>query len=245
VKKESEVGSGQGGDDGPPLTPELLQIQAEAVAALRGIRRYDYTLGVLFGAVKREGLAEKAKFKNPEDFWLRHVPTDVVGLPAVKIWAGLASVWSSDVCNLYKMDCLDLLRRTEQRLGRPLPADPGDKSITFTDDRGALVTKAFRDCSEQEMKLYAHGAREPETLPDNEQQFFDEVQGVVRATIGEDRGTKLTGAMVRDELFFTLTASRSWLPSIIVALRPWALEHGASDSPAPTPTPKGRSPKGR
>jgi hypothetical protein len=71
------------------------------------------------------------------------------------------------------------------------------------EDAGPPLTPELEEIKEQEQ----------------EQAFFDEVQSVVKAAVGQDRGTELTGEMVQDELFFTLRASRSWLPDIIVALQ--------------------------
>jgi hypothetical protein len=219
----------------PELTAKLQQIKEQARAILKSTRRNLYSLGTLYGTLVEEKYAQAAGFRNAEEFWLRHVPTDVVGIRTVQTWSRISAVWASDVCDLYSPTCLDLLLRLQGGMPNGLTPDPGDFQVTAYDDDNLLVwTKAFRDCMEVDMKYVTRRVPEPRLqVPPEDRAKVKELLALIGTV---DKSAKVTVKNDGGTVWFTLKVVDAWFPNVLLTLQEWAAKHRYDPTTNPFPT---------
>jgi hypothetical protein len=218
----------------PPLTPALEQLVQQANALLKSARHNLYSLGTLYGSLVDNQIAQKAGFRNAEEFWVRHIPTDVIGIRYVQLWGRIGAYFSVGVTSLYSPNCLDLLLRYGTRFAVEIPADPGDLLIV-KDHFGKRDGKKFRDCTEADMKDFLKGPPgEPPMAPSEFADFRDAVRAVSKKIEVTWRNDK------KEQLFYAVNTDAWTWPNLVLGLVAWAKKHTIDpDHPIPPGWPGG------
>jgi hypothetical protein len=119
-----------------------------------------YRMGQLYNYVVDNRLAEKADYKDAEEYFSKHLSD--LSFSSLRLYGAVANSFSEQVSRRYGVTCLSLLLTYKEVADLEVNhEEPGGTVIEVPEENGAVTAKPFGECSVNEMRLAIQRKRKP------------------------------------------------------------------------------------
>jgi hypothetical protein len=145
------------------VVPEDMTLEQAHVAFLGAMAQASinqHYMGLLYNHVVKKKLAEKAGYKNAQEWFSKHLVD--LSQASLTVYGKVAEAFSEDVSRRFGISCLSLLLTYEK--AADIEADreePGNTVIEVPGDNGQVTAKPFSQCSVEELRRALQLKRKP------------------------------------------------------------------------------------
>lgn len=140
-----------------------------------------YRMGQLYNHVVKKKLAEKAGYKNAQDYFSKQLAD--LSQSSLTTYGVVANAFSEEVSARFGVTCLYLLLIYKEAAGLKVNhAEPGGTLIEVPDAKGEVTSKLFSACSVEEMRRAIRRKRKPASskpVPESDIVLADQFQDAV------------------------------------------------------------------